>query len=118
MYSDLVNTPYSQARVKFPQYVGADSAKRIISLKNTPDIDSYSSESDLVLFYSVIEDSTPLLIVERLQRKLIRLHKLKKYIKKLQRELEDYNATVQISADRKFIDIVLLKKNVYERLMV
>lgn len=117
MYSGLLNVLYSEARDVFKAYIGNDSAKRIITLKNIDSLDTLSNNSDILLYYNVLQNSTPLLLVERMSRKEARKVHAKREVRKMKHSLHNYVANYKVSDDKKFVDIIVMKGNVYENLM-
>lgn len=116
MYSDILGATYSQVSHRFQQFVSTDVFKRVITLRNTDNIDSYSNDSDIVIYYSVIKDASPLLVVERLEKYECKFSAVKRFVKKLNKELIGYIANYQISKNKQYIDIILVKDNLYENL--
>jgi len=116
MYDVIMDTTYSKAREKYEQFVDTDSAKRIIAIKNSASISSLSDTSDIIIYYSVIEDSTPLLAVERMDKSEVKMWRVRRVVKKVNRENQHYKAAWSISDDKKYVDIIVVKRSIYESL--
>ena len=117
MYQDILNMTYNQCRETYPNFKSISRAKKMISMKNDSSIDSYSDDSDIIVMYDMVDDSKPLVLDERLDAKGYRLSEVRAHIGKVERELEDYCAVVVLSDDKKFIDIVLTLKSIYQALL-
>lgn len=116
MYKNILSSSYTQIRQKYQKFESINSVRKIITFKNDETLDSYSRLSDVVVYYDVISDSTPLLLVERLQRCDVRMFHLKMVVRKLNKELIGYVASVEQSDDNTFVDIVVVKSNIYNSL--
>lgn len=116
MYKDVLNLSYSQCREVYPQFVSIDKANKVIAMKNGNDIDSISNESDILVYYDIIVDSKPLMLVERISCKDKSVGEVEQIVEKERVFIPNYHFNITVSEDKCFVDVVLMDRNVYERL--
>ncbi|MCI9050337.1 MAG: hypothetical protein HFI05_00195 [Lachnospiraceae bacterium] len=117
MYKDILCLSYTQVRKKFPEFESINSVRKVVTFKNTYELDTYANDSDIIAYYDVIGDSTPLLLIERQLKSKVRISKIKLIIKRFNKENKEYIASFHISNNKKYIDITIVKRNIYESLM-
>lgn len=114
MYNEILKLTYTEAIRAFPQFESVNSMRKVITFKNDSSLDTYSSKSDIIVYYDIVSDSTPLLLIERLQKKGVNSFTLNKAMSKLNKSLHGYVAVTQVSDDKQFVDIVVVKDNIYK----
>ena len=117
MYKDILCLSYTQVMKKFPEFESINSVRKVVTFKNTYELDTYANDSDIIAYYDVIGDSTPLLLIERQLKSKVRISKIKLIIKRFNKENKEYIASFHISNNKKYIDITIVKRNIYESLM-
>lgn len=114
-YQEILKLTYSEVRARFPHIEGSSHTRKVITMKNTPELPTFVDGSDIVVYYDVINES-PLLLVERIPKDKVKRWGLKRKVKKISIQLEGYVATVTTSKDKMFYDINVIKTNIYENL--
>lgn len=114
MYSTILETPYSKAREKFTRFDGVDSVRHILTVKSAyVSRDAISEDSDIIIYYSMVNDTTPLVVIERMRKEEAKRLMIKKVVKSLKKEIKGY--MVNISTEHNdYVDVVLVKNNIYE----
>lgn len=112
MYEQILGVRWSEVRTeKYFGYVAIDPVKRIITIRNNCTVDSFSDSSDIVVYYNMLEDSYPILVVERVAKKSCSKRKFKAAMKKLRQEMSEYRL-LQSEYDE-YYDIVLIKDSLF-----
>ena len=114
MYSKILKLTYTEAVKAFPQFESVNSIRKVITFKNDSSLSTYSSKSDVIVYYDIVSDSAPLLLIERLKRSDVKLFSLNKAVKKLNKLLSDHVAVTRVSDDKMYVDIVVVKNNIYK----
>lgn len=117
MYKNILDSSYTQVRSKFSQFESINSIRKVITFKNDNSLDTFSKLSDIIVYYDVISDSTPLLLVERIKRTDVNIFLMKIAVKKLNKLLDGYVASIKKSSDKIFVDIVVVKSNIYNSIV-
>jgi len=100
----------------FPDYESISNSRKVVALVNNGDLDSYAKDSDIVVYYDIVTDSNPLVLVERLDSVSYKFADVKKALDNERKVINGYSVTVTKSSDSRFIDIVLTMSNIYEAL--
>lgn len=117
MYSDILYLSYTQVRKKFPEFESISSIRKVITFKNSNELDTYANDSDIIAYYDVVEDSTPLLLVERQLKSKVKTSKIKRAVKEFNKNnAAVYIASFNMSNNKKYVDITVVKRNIYESL--
>ena len=116
-FKKILSLTYSEARAQYPVAGNVCAARRIITFRNDTNVDSLSSESDVVVYYDVVTESTPLLLVERIKRSEMTFEEVLKYTRQIQEELDDYVIQAVECSNIDYIDIVIVKKNIVENIL-
>lgn len=92
--------------------------KGIITFRATSDLDAFSDKSNVIVYYSVLEDSKPLLLVERIPVNVMSIKALKRRVRRCSEDssMLNYMITIDKSEDKDYIDVVFIVKNVYTNL--
>lgn len=115
-YQELVQLNFTDASRRFQKIESISQTRRVIATKSTEELPTYMVGSDLVLYYDVLSDSEPLLVVERIPRKTASVWKIKRLTKRWDKHIPNYVITVNKSQDGLFTDICLVKSNIYTNL--
>lgn len=115
-YQELVQLNFTDASRRFQKIESISQTRRVIATKSTEELPTYMVGSDLVLYYDVLSDSEPLLVVERIPRKTASVWKIKRSTKRWDKHIPNYVITVNKSQDGLFTDICLVKSNIYTNL--
>ena len=63
MFDSILNASYEEARQRFSKFLFVDTLQRRISVKGDGISDSLSKDSDIIIYYSLVGDNKPLLIL-------------------------------------------------------
>ena len=118
MYEKLLSLTYKECREMFPEYESISNSRKVVALVNNGNLDSYAKNSDIVIYYDIVTDSSPLVLVERLDSISHKFVDVKKVLDKESKSIKGYSVTVSKSSDNRFIDVVLTMRNIYEALSV
>ena len=111
----LLSFTYEEMRKEVSDVEAFSTARKSIIIRSKG-IDSFGDDSDIVVCYDLLDDSVPLLLVERINKKDISLRKLKRRVRRLQSDFEDYIVEVVTTNSPLYYDVLVLKKNIYNRL--
>lgn len=117
MYDGILNCNYKELREKYPMPNSFSNGRKAVSLKNAEDIDSFSNKSDILVYYDLVDESTPLMIVERVpDEEFSSVEELEAMVDRLNNEISGYVVRYSVAEDKEFVDITLVKKNIYDAL--
>lgn len=120
MYSKILNVKYSEIRERFVKFDAVDIGKRIITLSNLEYLDTVSNDSDIVVYYNVMGDTTPIMLVERLDASTVQERKVKVLVGQFNSENGEYVATLRkVKKDKgmgSYLDVTVVRRRVYENL--
>jgi len=117
MYSNIINVRFSEVREKFPGFHGLDKAKRIFTLMNVGGLDTFEDNSDVIVFYNVMEDSTPILVIERVENKAGQVKKAKDAVMKFNKAVTGYIAEVQpVKKTDPYFDIKVVRRSLHDQI--
>lgn len=120
MYSKILNVKYSEIRERFVKFDAVDIGKRIITLSNLEYLDTVSNDSDIVVYYNVMGDTTPIMLVERLDASTVQERKVKALVGQFNSENGEYVAALRkVKKDKgmgSYLDVTVVRRRVYENL--
>ncbi len=117
MYSNIINVKFSEVREKFPGFQGIDKVKRIFTLANVEGLDTFADSSDVIVFYNVMEDSTPILVIERVENKAGQARKAKAAAVEFNEAGTGYIAEVQWpKKTAPYFDIKVVRRPLHEQI--
>ena len=121
MYSNILNVKFSEIREKFRKFDSVDVGKRIITLTNLEELDTVSDDSDIIVYYNVMGDTTPVMLVERIMVSSIKEKQIGEYVETFNRENGEYVASIKKTKlgskpTESYLDILVVRKRVYENL--
>ena len=117
MYKEIVESSYDELRSKYPKFESISREQKIIAMYNSNNLDTYSNNSDIVVYYDCTEPTKPLLIVERVADDEIEsLESLNEFIKRAQADVPGYHVFYNIVEDKEYFDITIVKCNIYDSL--
>lgn len=121
MYSNILNVKFSEIREKFKKFDSLDVGKRIITLTNMKELDTVSDDSDVIVYYNVMGDTTPVMLIERIKMSSIKEKQLRKDIETFNKESGEYIANIiRVKKESKqaedYLDILVVRERVYENL--
>lgn len=123
MYNEVLSYTYLEAREVYPQFTSMSKERKIVSMKNEGLIDSFTNDSDIIVYYDMIEDSPPLLLIERLCLKesgickgFFNRGKLQWKVRKFHKEITDYYISLEKSKLGNYLDIIVVKKNIIDNI--
>lgn len=112
----MLSLTYSQAVEEYPA-TGISTARKAITIRNTESVESISNGSDIIVYYDLVSDSTPLLLVERINVTEIDLDDLHQQARQLDDALEGYVVQVVDCDNPDYYDVVVVKRNIYASVM-
>ena len=113
MYDKILGTKFSEARVKLGCFDSVDKVKRVFTLSNTGDFDTCFPDSDVIVIFNVMGDTTPIIVVERVRYSESALKEAYAALERFNND--DYYAEVEDYAGlRDFVDIVLIRRRLYD----
>jgi hypothetical protein len=90
----------------------------MIAMLNGNTLNTYSNNSDILVYFDIINPDRPLLVVERVDdSEFESVEALKKFIDDVNNEVEEYVASYNIVEDKNYVDITLVRNNVYDAIM-
>lgn len=121
MYSNILNVKFSEIREKFRKFDSVDVGKRIITLTNLEELDTVSDDSDIIVYYNVMGNTTPVMLVERIMVSSIKEKQIGEYVETFNRENGEYVASIKKTKlgskpTESYLDILVVRKRVYENL--
>lgn len=114
-YKEILKLSYTEAKTRYPQSEGSSHTQKVIVFKNTPELPTFAEGSDIIIYYDMINE-TPLLLVERIPKGKVKRWGLRKKVKKISMQLDNYVAVVNTSKDKMYYDINVIKTNIYASL--
>ncbi len=116
MYEKILTTIFSDFRKVFPE-AGVNYTTKICTLHNCDRAGIVQVESDIIVFYDCLEDSTPLLVIERIDDEALEdlgdIDGLEALIKDIEKELDGYVIAYNIVENKEYVDVTIVKNNVY-----
>lgn len=118
MYRDLLTMSYEEAREREDLQFTVNTTRKIITFTNTPELNCYGESSDVMVYYDVINNGPPLLVVERISKCECKYRRLKREVCKIKKQVESCGYVINVSASPTggYYDIILVNKNVYANL--
>lgn len=120
MYSNILNVKFSEIRKKFVKFDSVDAGKRIITLTNLEGLDTVSNDSDIIVYYNVMENTTPVMLVERVSTVTVQEKQVRAMAELFNQENKEYVASVKrVKKTKKagdYLDILVVRRRVYENL--
>ena len=115
MYDELLSVKFSVVRQKLNCLDSVDKVKRVFTISRVRGFETLSEDSDIILIYNVMGDTTPIILIERVAIYDGCLEMIKKKLEgfvntEYYAEIEDYECK------RDFIDVVLIRRSLYESL--
>jgi len=115
LYEDIVSCSFKELREKFPQFNSCSNGRKSIALKNIQELNTIGENSDILVYYDIVDSTEPLLITERLDETEIGSESdLQSIIDKFNAESVDYVATLSKVDGKAYFDVNVVKKNIYE----
>lgn len=116
MKFDFLKMTYKELLLEHPEVDEFDSGRKCAAFIEGNNLDSYSNESTILVYYDCINPDTPLMVVERIDDVDTPTYSItmEEFIKSLQELHEDYMFHCDISADGRYRDLVAVKRNIYE----
>ena len=108
MYKEILKLYYADAHKKFTDSKSHSSIANVITLNNKEDIDSFSNDSQIIIYYDVISGE-PLTLIERIDADSVNMLEAKGKVEVFNRESVNYVAEISESAE--FVDIIVVHKN-------
>lgn len=112
LFKEIFNLTYSEARERYPEFETKSKTRKAITMKNGVNIDSVSNNSDILVYYDMLQDSAPLLLVERIPKSEAGWWKMRKVVKYINDDIDGYKASMQKSSDKKYVDLIVIKENI------
>ena len=114
LYNEVLDLTYDEVREKFPKVESANALEKVICLENGNDITSFSNDSAIMIWFD-LGTNKPMIIAERVRRKPFVKLQINRVLKQARREMQDYSVTVGISNNKKGYDILVMKRELRER---
>lgn len=117
MYSNILNVKYSEIRKQFKKFDTVDIEKRVLTLTNLPYLDTVSEDSDVIVYYNVMGNTTPIMLVERIPYTKGLEREARRRLREFSEKNSEYVAKVRLGEKRsKWFDIIVVRGTVYESL--
>lgn len=118
MYEEIITRTYDELREAYPEAASVFPESKMIAMLNGNTLNTYSNNSDILVYFDIINPDRPLLVVERVDdSEFESVEALKKFIDNVNNEVEEYVASYNIVEDKNYVDITLVRNNVYDAMM-
>lgn len=118
IYGDIINSSYDELREKFPRFQSLSPEQKVVAMYNGNDIESYSNNSDIIVYYDILNADRPLLVVERVpDSEFESAEQLEEFVKETNELIEDYVVAYAVVEDKEYVDISLTRNRLYENII-
>lgn len=118
IYGDIINSSYDELREKFPRFQSLSPEQKVVAMYNGNDIESYSNNSDIIVYYDILNADRPLLVVERVpDSEFESAEQLEEFVKETNELIEDYVVAYDVVEDKEYVDISLTRNRLYENII-
>lgn len=105
MFSEIVNYKYSEVKRKYHNIKSMDNVSKVITMNNCDDIDSYSNQSDILIYFDVVTEEL-LTIVERLEKTTVNMSELHGKVDEFNSQHVNYVAS--INENEEYVDLTVI----------
>lgn len=113
LFNQLVSLTYNEARETYPEFEDLNRVERTIVMHNSAKIDSMSNNSDIIVYYDIVENSKPLLIIERIPQAEYSLKALKMKIKQINESISGYKVVLSTKKSKGYYDVLVVAQSIY-----
>lgn len=118
IYGDIINSSYDELREKFPRFQSLSPEQKVVAMYNGNDIESYSNNSDIIVYYDILNADRPLLVVERVpDSEFESAEQLEEFVEETNKLIEDYVVAYDVVEDKEYVDISLTRNRLYENII-
>lgn len=115
-YKNLITRTFSEALEEYRGISGSNTPRKILTIKGEQDNDTLSNESDIIAYYDLAGDTCPLLVIERIPKRVFRREGLKLKLRKATEELSGKYVVLIDKTKKASIDVILVKESIYDEL--
>ena len=105
MFSEIVNYKYSEVKRNYHNIKIMDNVSKVITMNNCDDIDSYSNQSDILIYFDVVTEEL-LTIVERLEKTTVNMSELQGKVDEFNSQHVNYVAS--INENEEYVDLTVI----------
>lgn len=119
VYKDILDKSFVEIQEVYSQFVEINSIRRVIVLSNNPNLHSIFDNSDVVVYFDMIDETAlPLLLVERVEAADVDKDALLELVRSINNdESFGYTFDLRVRGDNRYIDIVALRSDIWDRLV-
>lgn len=115
MYKSILTSNYDKLKVDYAGKASISSLRKIVSLRGSDVSDSYSDNSDILIYFDAIDGRQVLVLVERIpEQEFETEEQLDEIIKKINKELDGYTISYSLSEIGDFVDFTVVLNSVQE----
>lgn len=115
-FKKLLSMSFNTVLEQYDDVIQVDSARHIVNIKGSYMNDSFSDDSMVVVFYNIIGDEKPLLVIERVKAKQWRKLTFRKRVRETKNSIKGEYVVSIGKTKRGFVDIILTKRSIYDRM--
>lgn len=115
-FKKLLGMPFNSVAEEYEGVIQVDSMRHIINIKGISLNDSLSNNSDVIVFYDIVGDGQPLMVIERIDTKQWKSLALRKRVREMKEFVKEKFVVTVVRNKKGFVDITLIKRSVYDKL--
>lgn len=115
-FNKLLKEKFSDVAEEYEGVVDVHTAQKIVVIKGKGTNDTISDSSDVLVYYDVVGDSRPLIVIERISGAEITRCKVKRAVRRLNRELRGRYTVTLKRAGNNYYDVILVKTSIADAL--
>jgi hypothetical protein len=115
MIYDFLKLSFEELVEKYPQADCVDRARKAVAFTEGNTLDTFSDNSDVLLYYDCLKPDRPLMVVERLtDEEAVSAEALESFIDGLNIMYDDYVFYYNVLTDKEYVDVTAVRRNVYD----
>lgn len=115
MIYDFLELSFDKLVEKYPQADCVDRARKAVSFTSGNTLDTFSDNSDVLLYYDCLKPDILLMSVERLtDDEAVSSEALDNFVAGLNIMYPDYVFYYNVLADKEYVDVTAVRRNVYD----
>lgn len=112
VYNRLLKTTFMEMTTEYDGVTSVNFSRRVVNVNGLEENDTLGTKSEVIIFYDLLGDASPLLLIERISTDDVPYRVAKKFVKNF-RDVKDYRAVIYKVSNSEY-DVIVVKDSIVE----